>query len=202
MPRTKEFDEQVVVTRAMRLFWEKGYGSTSVQDLVDHMGINRFSIYSTFGDKRGLFLAALERYRATVLAARQAELNNGRQGLGGIRGYFDRLVEGFAGPEGWKGCLLVNTSVEMAAEGGPVTEILLTHERQLRGAFLQSLLRARQSNELISARDPADLAAHLTLQDMGLGVLAKARPSREELRRRVEVALSPLYFRAADASIQ
>jgi TetR/AcrR family transcriptional repressor of nem operon len=47
----------------MQLFWEKGYEATSVQDLVEGMGINRFSLYDTFGSKHDLFLKALDRYR-------------------------------------------------------------------------------------------------------------------------------------------
>ena len=200
MPRSREFDEQVVLTRAMELFWEKGYLATSVQDLVDHMGINRFSIYSTFGDKKGLFLAALHRYRQTVLAARVAELENGHRGLEAIRRYFSQVVDTLAGPQGWRGCLVVNTSVELANEGGEVIEVLLAHERSMRRNFQAALDRARRDRELAVARSTEELAAHLVLQDMGLSVLAKSRPRREDLWRRVEVALSPLYLRAADAS--
>ena len=58
MPRSKEFDPDVVLDRATDLFWKKGYEATSIKDLVAHMRINRFSLYSTFGDKQHLFLAA------------------------------------------------------------------------------------------------------------------------------------------------
>lgn len=58
MARSKEFDEKAVLRKAMELFWEQGYEKTSMQDLVDHMGIHRRSIYDTFGDKRSLFLAS------------------------------------------------------------------------------------------------------------------------------------------------
>ncbi len=62
MPRVKEFDPDQALDRAMELFWRKGYEATSVQDLVEHMGINRFSLYDTFGSKHELFMAALDRY--------------------------------------------------------------------------------------------------------------------------------------------
>jgi len=62
MPWTKNFDVDRTLDKAMRLFWAHGYEATSMQDLVDGMGINRGSIYSTYGDKRQLFLAALNRY--------------------------------------------------------------------------------------------------------------------------------------------
>ena len=62
MPRAKEFDPEMVLDKAMDLFWTKGYEATSIKALVDHMGINRFSLYSTFGDKHQLFLRACDRY--------------------------------------------------------------------------------------------------------------------------------------------
>lgn len=62
MARTREFDEDQVLDAAMQLFWEKGYEATSLSDLTSRMGIQRPSIYSTFGDKKELFEAALRRY--------------------------------------------------------------------------------------------------------------------------------------------
>src|SRR5258708_33708597 len=63
MARQKEFDRDEVLHKAMEVFWTRGYEGASVQDLVKHMGINRQSIYDTFGDKHALFLQALDRYR-------------------------------------------------------------------------------------------------------------------------------------------
>ena len=62
MARSKEFEETVVLDKAMRLFWEQGYEKTSMTDLVEHMGIHRRSLYDTFGDKHSLFLKAMDRY--------------------------------------------------------------------------------------------------------------------------------------------
>jgi TetR/AcrR family transcriptional repressor of nem operon len=62
MARHKEFDRDAVLHKAMEVFWSRGYGATSIQDLVKHMGINRQSLYDTFGDKHALYLQALDRY--------------------------------------------------------------------------------------------------------------------------------------------
>ncbi|MGD9921955.1 MAG: TetR/AcrR family transcriptional regulator, partial [Pseudorhodoplanes sp.] len=62
MPWEKQFDTDEVLEKAMRAFWDRGYEATSLQDLVDHTGINRGSLYATFGDKHALFIAALRRY--------------------------------------------------------------------------------------------------------------------------------------------
>ncbi len=66
--RPREFDETKVLERAMQLFWLRGYGRLGVAELLKHMGISRQSLYDTFGNKRGLFLRAIEHYRATQLS--------------------------------------------------------------------------------------------------------------------------------------
>ncbi len=65
MARTKDFDEQEVLKKAVCLFWNKGYNATSMQDLVDQLGISRSSLYDTYGDKHTLYLKALEEYQQT-----------------------------------------------------------------------------------------------------------------------------------------
>jgi TetR/AcrR family transcriptional repressor of nem operon len=67
--RTKEFDPDAAVSAAMELFWLKGYEATSIQDLVDHLGIGRQSLYATFGSKHELYLKALDRYRDSQASA-------------------------------------------------------------------------------------------------------------------------------------
>ncbi|MCK0473838.1 TetR/AcrR family transcriptional regulator [Halalkalibacter sp. APA_J-10(15)] len=66
MARNRKFDEKVVLKKVMELFWKQGYEKTSMQELVDHMGIHRKSIYDTFGDKRSLFSASLTFYEEFV----------------------------------------------------------------------------------------------------------------------------------------
>ena len=78
MPRPKAFDPDAALQKAMQVFWERGYEATSVDDLVQCMGINRFSLYSTFGGKHQLFVAALERYHDTIVADLVGELEHRR----------------------------------------------------------------------------------------------------------------------------
>ena len=62
MARHKQFDQDEALLKAMEVFWSRGYEAASIQDLVRHMGINRQSLYDTYGDKHALYLLALERY--------------------------------------------------------------------------------------------------------------------------------------------
>ena len=114
MPRPKAFDPDAALQKAMHVFWERGYEATSVQDLVEGMGINRFSLYSTFGNKHQLFVTVLERYCATIGANLVGDLEHSAAGLTAIRQFFTRLVDFFASAKGWRGCLMTNTAVELA----------------------------------------------------------------------------------------
>ena len=82
MARPKEFERDVVLDRAMQVFWSSGYEATSIQHLVDRMGIQRGSLYATFGDKRALFFAAIDHYDRVVTAKLLAVLEEPGSGEG------------------------------------------------------------------------------------------------------------------------
>ncbi|HSH40807.1 MAG TPA: helix-turn-helix domain-containing protein, partial [Arenicellales bacterium] len=88
MSRNKAFDETEVLERAMTLFWRKGYEATSIQELVTHTGIQRGSLYATYGDKRRLFLAALDHYCGVIAARRLHVLTAPGSGKAAIRRFF------------------------------------------------------------------------------------------------------------------
>lgn len=89
MARSKEFDEKEALRRAMELFWQQGYEKTSMQDLVNHMGVHRRSIYDTFGDKHTLFMKALERYDEIV----ETQIDTQVKQLGSVKKAIRRLFE-------------------------------------------------------------------------------------------------------------
>ena len=74
--RKREFDEQVALTAAMEVFWQKGYSATSLSDLTGRMGINKPSLYSAFGNKESLFIKATELYINTRMKPHLEILNN------------------------------------------------------------------------------------------------------------------------------
>jgi TetR/AcrR family transcriptional repressor of nem operon len=120
--RTKEFDPEVALERAVELFWERGYEKTSLHDLVDRMGIGRRSLYDTFGDKHTLFLTALRRYAAhwSDEATRIAtEATDARQA---IRLLFEMSLTNGAALH--RGCMVVNTATEATIEDGRADAIV------------------------------------------------------------------------------
>jgi TetR/AcrR family transcriptional repressor of nem operon len=188
MPRAKEFDPDTVLEKAMDLFWTKGYEATSIKMLVGHMGINRFSLYSTFGDKHQLFLSATERYHQKIADAEIAILENSDDGIASIRRYFVALVERYTGESGSKGCFMTNTTTELAPHDAAAKERTGAFLLQMQAAFYHALLRAQTAGELREAR-LNDYARFLTSTAQGIAVLAKIGPSREILDSIVDVAM-------------
>ena len=177
MPRPKSFVPEEVLDKAMVLFWQKGFEATSVQDLVDHMGINRFSLYSTFGDKQRLFLSALDRYRDQVTLAAIRTLEEPDGGLDAIRRFFESLIQFHCTQqEPVRGCLMVNTAVELAPHSDTVSIKVQAHRELLEGELLRQLTVARQRGEIAADANLAGLATYLTTSIFGLAVLAKSSP--------------------------
>ena len=108
MARKKEYREEEVVDKAMHLFWKNGYENTSMQMLEKEMGINKFSIYSSFGNKHGLFLESLKSYKAKV-SVRLEKLKNASNGVNDIKQFFHDSVDGNYKESQQKGCLVTNT---------------------------------------------------------------------------------------------
>lgn len=93
MGRLREFDEEKALDAAMQLFWEKGYAATSLSDLTAKMEIQKPSLYSAFGDKEGLFEAALRRYTNLHAARIRTKLQSGKSVKEAIRTLFENIVE-------------------------------------------------------------------------------------------------------------
>lgn len=114
MARLREFDKEKALDAAMQLFWEKGYAATSLSDLTAKMEIQRPSLYAAFGDKEGLFEAALRRYTNLHAASIRTKLQKEQSVKEAIRIFFENMVEEEYKKESNKGCFCINTMVEIA----------------------------------------------------------------------------------------
>jgi TetR/AcrR family transcriptional repressor of nem operon len=192
MPRQKEFDRDVALDRAMGAFWTKGYAATSVEDLVAQMGIQRGSLYATFGDKRSLFLSALDRYQRVVTRELFEALEAPGSGLEAIRRFFRLRVERALDRSRPAGCLVTNSAVELSRRDRGAGAKVGRSLAGLEAAFLRALERAAAQGELAATRDRRALARFLTSSAQGLSVMAKAFPERAVLEDVVEVVLAAL----------
>jgi TetR/AcrR family transcriptional repressor of nem operon len=192
MPRPKEFERDVVLDRAMRVFWSRGYEATSIQHLVDRMGIQRGSLYDTFGDKRALFFAAIERYDRVVTAKLMAALDEPASGKDAIGKFFRLKVELALESGRPRGCLVTNSAAELASrDRGAATRVggVLT---KIEAAFQRAVVRAQNAGEIDASRNSRALARFLTSSAQGLSVMAKTFPERAVLEDIVKVILAAL----------
>lgn len=191
MPRHKEFDRTEVLDRALELFWHRGYEGTSMQQLVDAMGIHRGSLYGTFGDKHALFLAALRRYDELWISRFVEPLS----APGPVRPAVRRVLEqaGREATEGVRrGCLATNSAVELAPHDPELARRVRAMLSRVEGALRAALERARGTGELSADVDPPAVARFLIGVLQGLRVLSRMGAEPETLRDTVEVSMKAL----------
>ncbi|GAB3443955.1 TetR/AcrR family transcriptional regulator [Streptomonospora sediminis] len=193
MARSKEFNPEIVLDTAMRLFWRKGYEGTSTTDLVEELGISRASLYGTFGSKRELYLAALDRFvsggggpsAADILAAHESALES-------VRAFLETSVTA-SEPDGPEGCFAVNATVEHGTVDPEVSRRLESDRRRTETALYSVLLRGRAEGELAPGVDPKTAASMLVAVNSGLKVLARAGVGQHErIRATIDTTMAML----------
>ena len=192
MARHKEFDRDEALHKAMEVFWSRGYEATSIQDLVTHMGINRQSLYDTFGDKHTLFLQALDRYRE-VESCKVSELL-GRPGpvKRTVRQLFEGVVQRALCDGQRRGCFMGNAASELAGRCKETAARTGSNMTTTEAAFHRTLLRGKKQGELKGVRDLRAVARFLYSSMQGLALTAKTTQDRKTLEDVVKVTLSVL----------
>lgn len=190
MPRTREFDLDQALDRAMDLFWRRGYAATSLQDLLTELSIGSGSLYAAFGSKDKLYARALERYCSRYAGALVELLENADDIRTALRTALTRMVEAdLAAPE--RGCLLVNAATERHDDPGTLDRVAVTL-RRLESALVAALEKAQARGELSADKQPVELARFLTTFVQGLRVVGRAGLGRAFVEDAVDTALRSL----------
>ena len=192
MARELQFDREVALDLALDQFWSHGFNDTSMRELADRLGISLSSLYNTFGDKRTMFLAALERYDTQILSRRLEGLERNHAPLEAIRGLFRSIAADCAADPVRRGCFLVNTALEMSPHDAEIEEEVRRKLESIKAFLLRSLKLARKRGDLVSGRNPELLAAQLLAALLGIRVLARANPDPQTLDQVVQGALALL----------
>jgi len=188
MVGTKQFDHDAVVERAMMMFWRRGYGGTSIQDLEKATRLRRGSLYNAFGDKQGLFVAALKRYETTVSQERVRQLSN-PDPYRAIEGFLETLVMQMSEPSWPRGCLHTNTSLEFPNAPDEVLRIIAERTAGIEGAIYVVLRRAQAEGLLDPAADARAVARFYVGVAKGITVLHKVFGDASALRDIVKIAM-------------
>lgn len=191
MARPRQFDQALVLEAAVQCFWDRGYEATSVQDLVRASGVTAASLYNAFGDKQAIFRAALEHYVDTRLGERMRRCD-ALPPEQAIRGFFEEVVRASSNDRARKGCMLVNTALELAPHDAELRARVAAVLKRLERFFLRHVEAGQAAGSFTRALPARVLAGHLVGVLMGLRVLARVRPRRAVLDDVVGPALSLL----------
>ena len=173
---TKLFDPSEVLAKAMELFWMQGYEATGMSQLVEHLDIGRQSLYNEFGDKRGLFLAALRAYADTAFEGHMAILDQPGSPLGNMRALCHHWLQ-MAEQETCEGCFLANTAAEFGSKDAEVQGIVMLALRRCEDAFCGVLQRAQDDGELDPEARPRDLARLFVSAGQGVALMSRLQGS-------------------------
>ena len=195
MPRSPEYDRQQVVERAMAVFWTRGYGRTSIGDLVEATGLNPGSLYAAFGSKKGVFLEALDEYSRGFVRRVRAEAKADKPKIDAIRDILIDIVDRSVSGEDCRGCLSVSAQLEMAEHEPDIAARLDAHNRAVRDGFAALIRAAQAGNELPRGKSADGMAAFLVNNIWGLRVSCASNTDRATLETIVDNVLAALEAR-------
>jgi TetR/AcrR family transcriptional repressor of nem operon len=181
MPWEKQFDTNAALDKALQDFWSRGYEATSMQELVDCTGVNRGSLYATYGDKHALFLAALrmcDDKRRQMLAEFEAR-HPPRDAIGHV---FLAFTGDMSERAGNRGCFLTSTALELAAHDPEVGKIVARAQEDVEGFFARMIKKGKAKGDVPAHVKVADTARGLLASLLGFLVLIRSRPDRTLLQ--------------------
>ncbi|GAU65186.1 probable transcriptional regulator [Streptomyces sp. NBRC 110611] len=195
MARPRKFDEGQAVDAAMEAFWVAGYEATSTQDLCDATGLGRSSIYNTFKSKHDLFERALAHYMERKNSELDELLEGELPARQKIRAVFGRILDDeFSRHADGRGCLVVNTCVEVSAHD-PSVAASLERDYGVRLEAIRAVIESGQRDGDIAPGKDSRTLAHLVIATVGgLRVSARAGVGRAALENVADAALTA--FRA------
>jgi TetR/AcrR family transcriptional repressor of nem operon len=192
MARPREFDETTALEAAMACFWRRGYEATSMRDLTRSMGISSPSLYNSFGDKRALFVAALERYLDHSPRERIKRLEASLPPKKAIHRFIEEIIERSLNDGERRGCFLINSALEVAPHDPELGALIADRLGEIEAFFRRSIKAAQTERTVrldVVAKDVARLLLGVLL---GIRVLARAKPERALLEGVARPALALL----------
>ncbi|PRX47057.1 TetR family transcriptional regulator [Prauserella shujinwangii] len=186
--RPRGFDEETILDRAVEVFWRHGYEGTSMSHLTDAMGINRPSLYATFGSKKQLFQRAFDRYLETKVAY-LGDAFEQPTAYAVIESFLRSNVDALTAGDHPRGCLSIQGGLACSPENAGISELLAAGRATTEDALAERLSRAVQDGDLPNEVDTRALARFVMVLSEGFAVHAAAGAERDDLQASVDVAL-------------
>jgi TetR/AcrR family transcriptional repressor of nem operon len=181
MARAPEFQREQVIEAALGVFWRRGYTQTSISDLVKATGLKPGSLYGAFGSKKGIFLEVLDGYHRSFIGHLDGLARHESGALAGLVTLLDELVDDAVTGRDRRGCLAVNTLLEMSQHDDDIAGQVRRHNEGTRVAFAKLVRRAQEQGDVDMTRSADDLAAFIVNSIWGLKVMCKAESDRAVL---------------------
>jgi TetR/AcrR family transcriptional repressor of nem operon len=192
MARTKDFDENEVLSKAIQIFWYKGYNGTSMQDLVDGLGISRSSLYDTYTDKHTLFVKALESYQNSGADKIQEIINKSESAKATIKQLLEFVINELLCDKQQKGCFMVNAEVEVAPHDAEINNLVCKNDQQMEDAFYLVIKKGQDSGEIKKNQDARALSRFIFNTVKGIRVTAKSTSDRAVFDDIIKLTISAL----------
>lgn len=192
MPRIREFDPEIVAQKAMELFWRKGFADTSVRDLVEYTGVAHAGLYAEFGDKEGLYSAALKKYLDIFVEEMSHDLEKPTSGRAEVVGFFEKLLAGAEDGRYRNGCMVANGCVEFSNMNMSVNNAVLMSFTRITKALQAAIERAVISGDVNQNIDPERVAVAMTNTFQGMSIQCRAGAPIETLRMISQAAIDQL----------
>jgi TetR/AcrR family transcriptional regulator, transcriptional repressor for nem operon len=189
MARPKSFDDAAVLDRALQLFRQRGFEGTSMSDLEAHLGLGRQSLYNTFGDKRELYLKALDLYQQQATHQMLDILEAPDAGLEAVERWLAANTAAVTAPGRPAGCFAVNSMVERPEDAATAGRCARGREG-LTAAVRGALTRAQAKGEIPAERNVEGLVGLVVAHVYGLAVLARAGATEGELHAASEALMA------------
>jgi AcrR family transcriptional regulator len=191
--RPRKLNPNDVLDSAMRLFWEKGYDATSMNDLVSTTGMAKPGLYANFGDKEELYTKALDYYFNTLGKPIIDDLVHSTDPTEVvIKRLLDNITRFVIDKSNPTGCFVVNSMVECANKPKALEELARRFDAERRKAFVTRFQNAAKNNELPTNADPEALAEFFAAQILALAVMGRGGANQENLDRFINIAMSVL----------
>ncbi len=179
-----------VLDLAMETFWAKGYEATSMVDLMKATGLHKGSLYQAFGSKHELFIVVLRRYLSSMRREKNETLSRAASPLEGIRLVAHNMLDRVDGHAAWpKGCMVVNTIVELAPHDPEVEQILNEDARLMQNSLIDAVTQGQVAGQINASKTPETIALLIMTFMTGLGALLKGTVTKEQAHQLLDIQL-------------
>jgi TetR/AcrR family transcriptional regulator, transcriptional repressor for nem operon len=192
--RSKSFSPAATLQQVTDVFVERGYDGTSLAQLEAASGLGKQSLYNTFGDKKAMYLGALECATARW-AGVQSLMKSAPDGRQALQRFFDHLVQDCASGDAQRQSCIVSAGLLEGIDDEDIQQRLQAKWHDTHALLRSAVVRGQADRSIASAAKPQELADHLMTTMSGLRVMARAQPGTVRLKRVIAQALSALDSR-------